>query len=84
MLQPHFSGSLWRTESVELDTHFRASKARYFGHVWVEWTWICSGGRMTRNEIMERLGISHPILQAPMAGGTTTEEINVVSGIPRG
>ena len=30
---------------------------------------------MTRNEIMERLGISHPILQAPMAGGTTTPEL---------
>ena len=30
---------------------------------------------MTRNEITERLGISHPILQAPMAGGTTTPEL---------
>lgn len=75
MLTPHFSASPWKTEIIELGTPFRASVARYTGHVWVEWMWICSGGRVTRNETTERLGISHPILQAPMAGGTTTPEL---------
>jgi nitronate monooxygenase len=30
---------------------------------------------MTRNDLLKRLGIEHPIIQAPMAGGPTTPEL---------
>jgi len=33
-----------------------------------------NGSRPPKNELLTKLGIDHPIIQAPMAGGTNTLE----------